>query len=49
MVFAEKLGFNDFKASTGWLERFKARQGLINRFVTTVRGESKELNQEMFE
>ena len=42
--FDNKLGYSDFKCSTGWLERFKIRHNIVFK---TVCGESGKVNSEM--
>lgn len=32
--YAGLLGFNDFKASTGWLSRFKAQRGIVGKVLS---------------
>lgn len=39
--FAEKLDITNFKASVGWLENFKSRQGISFK---RVRGEEKSVD-----
>jgi hypothetical protein len=42
LEFAEKLGYSGFKASEGWLTRFKERHNIVYRAVS---GESASVNQ----
>jgi hypothetical protein len=42
LEFAEKLGYRGFKASEGWLTRFKERHNIVYRAVS---GESASVNQ----
>ena len=41
-LIAHSLGINDFKASNGWLQRFKD----LNNKQLVVSGESGDVNQE---
>lgn len=46
MVFAELLKIENFNASAGWLEKFKARHNIVFR---TLHGEAKDVPQEICE
>lgn len=43
MKLAEKMNINDFKASNGWLEKFKKRHDIVWKQVS---GEANDVNQE---
>ena len=43
LIIARSLGINDFKASNGWLQRFKHRNNIKQLVVS---GESGDVNQE---
>ena len=42
-IYSKSLGFSDFKASNGWLEKFKRRHDLVFKKVC---GESASVNIE---
>ena len=42
--FAKALGYNDFRASSGWLEKFKRRHDIVFRKIC---GESADVNADI--
>ena len=45
-IYAKTLGHDDFRASNGWLQKFKQRNGVVFRKVC---GESADVNNETYD